>query len=60
MLVVLLAMTTTIAVIMGTCLIYPVLEPSDSQDAKDLMVKAFDISEEYSTPVILKTNVGYL
>ena len=33
----------------------PVLEPSDSQDAKDLMVKAFEISEEYSTPVILKT-----
>lgn len=32
----------------------PVLEPSDSQDAKDLMVKAFEISEEYSTPVILK------
>ncbi len=33
----------------------PVLEPSDSQDAKDLMVKAFEISEEYSTPVIFKT-----
>jgi len=32
----------------------PVLEPSDSQEAKDLMVKAFEISEEYSTPVILK------
>jgi indolepyruvate ferredoxin oxidoreductase, alpha subunit len=32
----------------------PVLEPSDSQDAKDLMVKAFEISEKYSTPVILK------
>jgi len=32
----------------------PVLEPSDSQDAKDLMIKAFEISEEYSTPVILK------
>jgi indolepyruvate ferredoxin oxidoreductase alpha subunit len=30
------------------------LEPSDSQEAKDLMVKAFEISEEYSTPVILK------
>jgi indolepyruvate ferredoxin oxidoreductase alpha subunit len=34
----------------------PVLEPSDSQEAKDLMVKAFEISEEYSTPVILKTS----
>ncbi|WP_297092364.1 indolepyruvate ferredoxin oxidoreductase subunit alpha [uncultured Draconibacterium sp.] len=32
----------------------PVLEPGDSQEAKDLMVKAFEISEEYSTPVILK------
>ncbi len=33
----------------------PVLEPADSQEAKDLMVRAFEISEEYSTPVILKT-----
>jgi indolepyruvate ferredoxin oxidoreductase, alpha subunit len=33
----------------------PVLEPSDSQEAKDFMVRAFEISEEYSTPVILKT-----
>ena len=32
----------------------PVLEPSDSQEAKDLMVRAFEISEEYTTPVILK------
>jgi len=32
----------------------PVMEPSDSQDAKDLMVRAFEISEEYSTPVIFK------
>ncbi|WP_303925527.1 thiamine pyrophosphate-dependent enzyme [Draconibacterium sediminis] len=32
----------------------PVLEPSDSQEAKDLMIKAFEISEEYSTPVIFK------
>ena len=32
----------------------PVLEPSDSQDAKDFMVRAFEISEAYSTPVILK------
>ncbi len=34
----------------------PVLEPSDSQEAKDLMVEAFEISEKYSTPVILKTS----
>jgi len=33
----------------------PVLEPSDSQDARDFMIRAFEISEEYSTPVILKT-----
>jgi indolepyruvate ferredoxin oxidoreductase alpha subunit len=33
----------------------PVLEPSDSQEAKDFMIRAFEISEEYSTPVILKT-----
>lgn len=32
----------------------PVLEPADSQEAKDLMIKAFEISEEYTTPVILK------
>lgn len=32
----------------------PVLEPGDSQEAKDLMLKAFEISEEYSTPVIFK------
>jgi len=32
----------------------PVLEPGDSQEAKDFMIKAFEISEEYSTPVILK------
>lgn len=32
----------------------PVLEPSDSQDAKDFMVQAFEISEKYSTPVLLK------
>ena len=33
----------------------PVLEPSDSQDAKDFTKIAFDISEEYDTPVILRT-----
>ncbi len=32
----------------------PVLEPSDSQEAKDFMIRAFEISEEYTTPVILK------
>ena len=33
----------------------PVLEPSDSQEAKDFMKGAFRISEEYDTPVILRT-----
>lgn len=33
----------------------PVLEPSDSQEAKDFMKAAFDISEKYDTPVILRT-----
>ena len=33
----------------------PVLEPSDSQEAKDFMKEAFEISEEYDTPVILRT-----
>ena len=35
--------------------IVPVLEPSDSQEAKDFMKEAFRISEEYDTPVILRT-----
>lgn len=33
----------------------PVIEPSDSQEAKDFMKIAYDISEEYDTPVILRT-----
>ena len=33
----------------------PVLEPSDSQEAKDFMAAAYKISEEYDTPVILRT-----
>lgn len=33
----------------------PVLEPSDSQEAKDFMKFAFEISEKYDTPVILRT-----
>ncbi|MCH5251465.1 MAG: indolepyruvate ferredoxin oxidoreductase subunit alpha [Lachnospiraceae bacterium] len=33
----------------------PVLEPSDSQEAKDFVKEAFRISEEYDTPVILRT-----
>lgn len=33
----------------------PVLEPSDSQEAKDFVKFAFDISERYDTPVIVRT-----
>lgn len=32
----------------------PVLEPSDSQEAKDYMKYAFDLSEKYDTPVIVR------
>ncbi|MDR2044276.1 MAG: indolepyruvate ferredoxin oxidoreductase subunit alpha [Clostridium sp.] len=33
----------------------PVLEPSDSQEAKDFMKFAFEISEMYDTPVIVRS-----
>ena len=33
----------------------PVLEPSDSQEAKDFVRLAYEISERYDTPVILRT-----
>ena len=33
----------------------PVLEPADSQEAKDFMLLAYKLSEEYDTPVILRT-----
>ena len=33
----------------------PVLEPSDSQEAKDFVKFAFDMSEKYDTPVIVRT-----
>jgi indolepyruvate ferredoxin oxidoreductase alpha subunit len=33
----------------------PMLEPSDSQEAYDLMAYAFDISEKFDTPVMLRT-----
>jgi indolepyruvate ferredoxin oxidoreductase alpha subunit len=32
----------------------PCLEPSDSQDAKDLMIAAFELSERFDTPVMLR------
>jgi indolepyruvate ferredoxin oxidoreductase alpha subunit len=33
----------------------PVLEPSDSQEAKDFIGAALDLSEEWDTPVLLRT-----
>lgn len=33
----------------------PVLEPSDSQEAKDFMKYAFTLSEKYDTPIIVRT-----
>lgn len=33
----------------------PMFEPSDSQEAKDLVKIAFEISEEYDTPVLFRT-----
>jgi len=33
----------------------PMLEPADSQEAKDFTVFAFQLSEEYDTPVLLRT-----
>ncbi len=34
----------------------PMLEPSDSQEAYDLMAHAFDISEKFDTPVLVRTS----
>jgi indolepyruvate ferredoxin oxidoreductase, alpha subunit len=33
----------------------PVLEPSDSQEAYDIMALAFEISEQFDTPVMVRT-----
>ena len=34
----------------------PILEPSDSQEAKDFLKTALEISEEFTTPVIMRSN----
>lgn len=36
----------------------PMLEPSDSQEAKDFMRSAFEISERFDTPVFYRTTNG--
>ena len=33
----------------------PIFEPSDSQEAKDFMLEAFQLSEKFKTPVILRS-----
>jgi len=33
----------------------PILEPSDSQEAKDFLMAGLEISEQFTTPVILRT-----
>ena len=33
----------------------PVLEPADSQEAKDFTILAFELSEKYDTPIIVRT-----
>jgi indolepyruvate ferredoxin oxidoreductase alpha subunit len=32
----------------------PCLDPADSQDAKDMMVAAFELSEQFDTPVLMR------
>ena len=39
----------------GRASMVPVVEPADSQEAKDFMKYAFDLSEKYDTPMILRT-----
>lgn len=33
----------------------PMLEPSDSQEAKDFVLLAYELSEKYDTPILLRT-----
>ncbi len=33
----------------------PMLEPSDSQECKDFTIRAFELSEVYDTPILLRT-----
>ncbi|MBO4678125.1 MAG: indolepyruvate ferredoxin oxidoreductase subunit alpha, partial [Lachnospiraceae bacterium] len=39
----------------GRASMVPVIEPSDSQEAKDFIKIAFDLSEQYDTPIIMRT-----
>ncbi len=33
----------------------PILEPSDAQECRDFVIAAFDLSEQFNTPVMLRT-----
>ena len=33
----------------------PMFEPSDSQECKDMIIEAFNLSEKYNTPVLIRT-----
>ncbi|MBS3787868.1 indolepyruvate ferredoxin oxidoreductase subunit alpha [Candidatus Bipolaricaulota bacterium] len=35
----------------------PILEPQDSQEAKDFVVKGIELSEEFDTPVLVRTTM---
>lgn len=39
----------------GRASMVPVIEPSDSQEAKDYIKAAFELSEKYDTPIIMRT-----
>ena len=39
----------------GRASMTPVIEPSDSQEAKDYIKLAFELSEKYDTPIIMRT-----
>ena len=41
--------------LIGRAAMIPVIEPSDSAEAKDFMKRAFELSEKYDTPIILRT-----
>ena len=36
---------------------FPLLEPADSQEAKDFIVKGIEISERFDTPVVVRTTM---
>ena len=39
----------------GRAAMIPVIEPSDSEEARVFTKRAYEISEEYDTPIILRT-----